>query len=205
MTKFKVGDRIRILDGSGIKDYVCGWAMQHDVGKIMTVTKVYDDPAGRTSILVKESCCTYDARAVELVESHLPNLVVWANGNDVFAKNPKTGKTAKATCAPSDTFDYATGAKIAIDRLFGKAPEKTEQYLNCKFTPVQSDRNFTAGKIYEVKDGQVTIKRKSMFSAVFPMMFRAKTWHELVNYFHNMNEWKYADHKLDILKIIEEE
>ena len=45
--KLKVGDKVRILDGSGATDYICGWApgmeMKQYVGKTRTIEKVSCD------------------------------------------------------------------------------------------------------------------------------------------------------------------
>lgn len=52
MSKFKVGDKVRILDGSKIKDYAGGWngIMAKRVGEVYAISKVYDDyPDGRVS------------------------------------------------------------------------------------------------------------------------------------------------------------
>ena len=44
-------------------------------------------------------------------------IVIFINGRDVIAKNTETGKTAKATCHKDDEFDFAIGAKLALERL----------------------------------------------------------------------------------------
>lgn len=43
--KFKVGDKVRILDGSKIKNYTCGWNEQEMgkyIGKIYTIRALHD-------------------------------------------------------------------------------------------------------------------------------------------------------------------
>lgn len=52
MAKFKIGDKVRILDGSKIKGYTDGWTgtMAKRVGEVYAISKVYDDyPDGRVS------------------------------------------------------------------------------------------------------------------------------------------------------------
>ena len=41
--------------------------------------------------------------------------------NAVYKENGKIEKRTEAVCAPSDTFDFATGAQTAFDRVFPKA------------------------------------------------------------------------------------
>lgn len=50
MAKFKIGDRVRVLDGSNIENYTGGWAesrMKPCVGKEFIVKKVRDEYGGR--------------------------------------------------------------------------------------------------------------------------------------------------------------
>ena len=48
-----------------------------------------------------------------------PRIVVYQDGNEVIAKNLENGKIGKATCGKKDTFDFDTGAYIALSRLTG--------------------------------------------------------------------------------------
>lgn len=63
--KIKVGDKVRILDGSHIKDYSGGWAegMKKYVGRIYTVERINGN-----AIELEKCFFTWDMRAVELVE-----------------------------------------------------------------------------------------------------------------------------------------
>jgi hypothetical protein len=75
----------------------------------------------------------------------------------------KKVKSATSKCSPDDEFDFAIGAKIAMERLY---PEKTEskeeatpKYLNCKFVLTDLTGSvsnyFTEGKVYTMTDGRV--------------------------------------------------
>lgn len=66
VTTLKVGDKVRILDGSGIKGYCCGWAtnMSKYVGDTYIV-KGFDDPRG---VLLEGNIYNWDVRGLELVE-----------------------------------------------------------------------------------------------------------------------------------------
>ena len=44
----------------------------------------------------------------------------------VLKKDGKIVKRAQADCNPRDVYDFETGARLAIDRVFGKAEKKAE-------------------------------------------------------------------------------
>ena len=70
MAKFKVGDKVRILDGKDIENYICCWSygMEAYVGDILTVCNVIEHN-GRVGYDMKEGIIyTFDERALELVE-----------------------------------------------------------------------------------------------------------------------------------------
>ena len=124
--KFKVGDKVRILDGSKIDNYTGGWSlwgMQEDVGKVVTIKEVrkYDD--GRIGYRMNEIVCVWDERGLELVESKdkdKETIVIYRDGQQVIAFNKKTKEKAVAKCNPSDKFDFKIGAGLAFDRLMHK-------------------------------------------------------------------------------------
>lgn len=98
---------------------------------------------------------------IELVNPHDDEKIcIIRHGNKIIAKDLNSARVGVARCNPSDTFDYATGAKIAIERLFGveevSVPgyEKKPPMLNCKFVLCSNFARMTKGKIYEVKDGR---------------------------------------------------
>ena len=61
---FKVGDKVRVLDGSGCNDYNCGWVdeMDETVGAVGKITWILH---GRCEI--EGLFWTYDTRYIELV------------------------------------------------------------------------------------------------------------------------------------------
>lgn len=206
MSKFKVGDKVRLLDGSKIKDYAGSWApeaMLEYVGTIDTIESVDESwTDGRVSYFLEDNGFMWDERGLELVESkpkfkskfkvgdkvignanaseyysitkegwigvvtcidpakcepdddirvkaideedgmsfsvmskcfdlftETPSqkIVITTDGKTTTAKlieGKKTIKTAIARCAPSDTFDFGTGAALALERLVGN-PEAT--------------------------------------------------------------------------------
>lgn len=47
-------------------------------------------------------------------------VVIYQEGNQVIALNEITGKKGIAKCNPSDIFDFGTGAKLALERVFAE-------------------------------------------------------------------------------------
>lgn len=72
MAKFKIGDKVKILDGSEIKDYTGSWAsgMKKYVGNACKISSVDEEWGnGRVSYqLVKGGSYDWDERGLELVE-----------------------------------------------------------------------------------------------------------------------------------------
>lgn len=70
--KFEIGDKVRVLDGSGIEGYCCGWTdgMSYYVGKVYNVTsRTHDVVTNKKSyILDILDCYSFDERGLELVE-----------------------------------------------------------------------------------------------------------------------------------------
>lgn len=68
MSKFKVGDKVRILDGSDIKGYSGGWVddMEKHIGKICTIERILID--GSIGYRMKEIGYMWDERGLELAE-----------------------------------------------------------------------------------------------------------------------------------------
>lgn len=117
MAKFKVGDRVRVLDGSKIEGYAGNWVscMDKYVGEIHTVAKIH--PGG--SYQLKDIPFVYDERGLERVENP-GKIIITTDSRITTAKLYQHGEPtqkAVATCSPDDTFDFAIGAKLALDRL----------------------------------------------------------------------------------------
>lgn len=123
MSKVEVGDRVK-LDGV-------------DMGTVLDVSKSpgnvvveMDDPAlgtevsqfpGRKVWWLSEDRFTKVRAARKIIITH--------DGTTTLARmfeGNKAIKSAEAKCAPSDTFDFSIGAKLAFDRLMGR--EKSFYY-----------------------------------------------------------------------------
>lgn len=115
MAKFKVGDKVKILDGSMFSNYTGGWAygMCRYIGQVATIESI--TPV--RGYFLKEFPYEWDERGLELVKEE--TIIVYRKDQKVIALDKSTGKKAVARCNPADTFDFTTGAKLALNRLFG--------------------------------------------------------------------------------------
>ena len=108
-----------------------------------------------------ETFNTYQPISVREYLGNQEKIIIYRDGQKVIALDKHTGEKAEAKCAPSDTFDFEIGARIAFDRLI---PEKTPVEPEPKgFTGEaiyiggieKINQWFTIGKIYEFTDGKV--------------------------------------------------
>lgn len=126
MSKFKVGDRVRILDGSTIKNYAGGWYtnMKKYVDTITTIRYVYKTCSGKIGYACHDTGdYIFDGRGLERCENE--TIVIYRKDNEVIALDKRTGKKAIAKCSPEDKFDFNIGAKLAFDRLMNGNKEST--------------------------------------------------------------------------------
>lgn len=115
--KFKVGDTVKVLDGSHVKDYTYGWYdhMNRFINKCGEVTSRGTDLDGRNYYRLDNfPAYRFDERG--LAKKCSNQIVVEKHGNTVVAKYGD--KVGIAKCSPEDTFDMKTGAMLAIERLF---------------------------------------------------------------------------------------
>lgn len=223
-SRFKVGDRVRVRRYKDIPDGVpFGFISDMEVhcGETVTISCVewsesrecYRYELERDTWSWHEDM--FEAEPVR--EEAEQKIVITTDGKTTVAKlyaGDEVVREGKADCSPDDKFDFATGAKLALDRLtreekpfkfevgkqycdgvnlvieitdakhlsygnrycytnikgsFGVSPEFDEdslfadilkpyepQYYNGKVVCIKGDEDFTAGKIYEFVDGQVT-------------------------------------------------
>lgn len=129
--KFKVGDKVRILDGASIEKYTGGWiegGMKEHVGKVFTIQKAVPYSDDRIGYWLKEISFVWDERGLEPEkESKNETIVIYRKDREVIALDKRTGKKAIAKCSPKDKFDFELGARLAFERLFGN-DEKKEKF-----------------------------------------------------------------------------
>ena len=125
MSKFKVGDKVRILDGSKIENYAGGWTtkMGRYVGEVYKVANVahYNSLSNMYEYELEGVNYVWDERDLERCGNE--TIVIYRKGNDVIALDKRTGKKAIAKCSPEDTFDFNIGAKLAFERLMNSDKE----------------------------------------------------------------------------------
>lgn len=265
MSKFKVGDKVRVLDGSKIKNYTGTWcapAMEKYVGQVCEISDVFEHYIGKTAYNLKGISYAWDERGLEpaykfkvgdkvIGNEHADDIyfktvkgwvgIVTENdpkkcdyGDDIRVRaidepdganfsvksvyfdlyeEPKTqkivittdGKTtmavlydgkkrikeAKATCAPTDTFDFGIGSALAIERLMGNPkatlPENEKSSLDWK--------KFAAGKL-EVK------VNKEKFDEFMKLCEERNFKWALDKAATKVNPWKLYDEMPDFLKSI---
>lgn len=131
--KYKVGDKVVVLDGSKAQHYTAGWveSMNPYVGKTLVVRSREAYFATPVYKLVDGGGWSYDERylapAASVARTTSDRIVVYIDKKDpskVVAKDVSTGKTGVAKCSPEDIFDFYTGAKLAMNRLLGAEENK---------------------------------------------------------------------------------
>lgn len=120
MAKYKVGDKVRIVDHLGEMDK---W-----LGKVMTIRECY-----LTSYRMKEDYgeyngygwCWYEDMIAGLAEPEREPCTVELRFDGMITtatlkRGGRDVKTAEARCNPKDTYSRAEGARVAVERLFAK-------------------------------------------------------------------------------------
>lgn len=134
--KYRIGEKVTVLDGSEAQHYAAGWIdpMNRYVGKTLRVMHQQSDGGYPVYKLVDGGGWSYDERYLAPANSVAPTtsdrIVVYIDKKDpskVIAKDVSTGRTGVAKCSPEDTFNFYTGAKLAMDRLLGV--EEMEQKI----------------------------------------------------------------------------
>lgn len=158
MAKFKVGDKVRILDGSKIEDFTSSWTagdnMSQYIGSIQTIRYVDDDWSdGRVSYLMEDIGFTWDERGLELVSNNQQKIIITTDGRVTKAtmyEGKQRIKVATSTCHPNNEFDFNKGAAIALERLTGYTCGKIENaainwhgFLNGEFSMIVTRKNIS--------------------------------------------------------------
>lgn len=147
MAKYKVGDKVRIVDHRTVHMNSFG-EMDKWLGKVMTIRSVdrflpgywmeedYDENIGCGWAWEDDmiSGLAEPAREPCTVELRFDGMITTAT----LKRGRRDVKTAEARCNPKDTYSRAEGAKAAVGRLFEKKrkednPEKREPKIGDKF------------------------------------------------------------------------
>ena len=151
--KFKIGDKVKIIDGSKIKGYAGGWVsgMEQFIDDVATITSIFDygDATGYT--LTGHRSIKWDERGLAPVKPE--TIIIYRKDNEVVALDKVTGKKGIAKCSPKDQFDFMVGAKLAFERLTTPQEEMPVYFTGRVVCIENKSAMFTKGKIYEFKNG----------------------------------------------------
>ena len=140
MAKYKVGDKVRIVDHRTknmnpfgemnkwlgkvmtIKDLSWfGYWMEEDYGEYMGNGWMWDDSMISGLAEPEREPCTVELR----FDGMITTATLKRGGRDV--------KTAEARCNPKDTYSRAEGARVAVERLFEKKRKEDKPKVGDKF------------------------------------------------------------------------
>ena len=132
MAKFKVGDIVKPNDKS------VGWLAITYKGNMLEGVVVHSEDdwfSVKITKMAKGDRC-YEGRTFTIVRPECFDLVyrkqelhVTSDGTTTHAvlkEGGKVVKRAQAVCSPDDEYSFETGARLAVDRVFGKETEKKE-------------------------------------------------------------------------------
>lgn len=159
--KYKVGDKVRVRDDLEIgkwysmnnrtfSDYVNSKMITFK-GKEVTI--LADNCFGMYLIKEDNGEWHWTDEMFSGLATSLPKVVITTDGKTTTAKmyeGKKVLKTAKSQCSPEDTFDFAVGAKLALERVTEKEPKfKIGQFVRV----IENDTcQFFKGQLVEITE-----------------------------------------------------
>ena len=164
--KFKVGDKVRILDGSHIKDFTGGYPapMKKEIGRIATIKGVTPFSNGRIAYHLYGLGYNWDERCLELVtEKHNWKVAIIPDGDKTIGRlydGHNLVKEVSTIKSPQDEYSIEEAINVICERLTEK-PEKKEEppkLYNGKVVCVSNHCNptkYTVGKIYQFVNGRI--------------------------------------------------
>lgn len=170
MSKFKPGERVRIIDdviGFNVKG-ATGTVIEDKPGTVNPDNGAYiklDKPIYDRYLDGKRKWIWVNKSKIELITP--PVIVITTDGKTTTAtmrKGKKVLKTGYARCNDNDTFSFEEGARVAFERLQGRDPfpaenaELTARIVSCEAWPkkvlcIRSTVSwFKPGLVYKVCD-----------------------------------------------------
>lgn len=159
--KYKIGDKVRVRDDLEIgKWYSMNNCTFSDFvnSKMITfkgkeVTILADNCFGMYLIKEDNGEWHWTDEMFSGLATSLPKVVINTDGKTTTAKmyeGKKVLKTAKSQCSPEDTFDFAVGAKLALERVTEKEPKfKIGQFVRV----IENDTcQFFKGQLVEITE-----------------------------------------------------
>lgn len=152
MAKYKVGDKVRIVDhrtgpmnnfgkmdkwlGKVMTIRECllsGYWMEEDYGENIGYGWCWDDDMISGLAEPKQEPCT--------VELRFDGMITTAT----LKRGVRDVKTAEAQCNPKDTYSRAEGARVAVERLFEKKRKEDKPKIGDKFVVTVKSGKFGHG------------------------------------------------------------
>jgi hypothetical protein len=167
MSKFKTGDKVVFTSAIWHERKPQWYPAPGTVGTVLYDNTGYIQwPKGSTS---RDDAWLADESMIAPCKPQ-NKIIITTDGVTTLAKlyDGKTiVRSATAKCSPSDTYDFATGANLAYNRLmfgadyhpaevaFGTEQDKPK-YWSGKVVCTSSFIGYTQGKVYAIKDGLIT-------------------------------------------------
>lgn len=186
MSKFKIGDKVRILDGKNIKNYTSGWFdhMKIFVGRVDTIAdgRVID---GKRAYRLKEHHFWWDERGLELVLEPWKVVIKPTSDTTTVGKlycGSKLVKEVTTKKHPDDEYNRDEAIRVICDRLVGEKKEEPQKpkYYNGKMVCVDDGHlrsDYTIGKIYTVVNGRFRTDRGELYPPMYAIENIAE-WNE---------------------------
>lgn len=128
--KFKIGDRVKCIDDGVWSKNLSGKygtiKVKHNDSLYAVEFDEYIYGHGCNGLAKYGHGWNCDESMLELAEEKTKPILIYRDGMKVVAEDKNTGKTGVAKCNPSDTFDFYTGAKLALERLAGNEKKKVK-------------------------------------------------------------------------------
>lgn len=175
--KYKVGDKVRVRDDLELGKW---YSMNNHTfsdfvnSKMITfkgkeVTILADNCFGMYLIKEDNGEWHWTDEMFSGLATSLPKVVITTDGKTTTAKmyeGKKVLKTAKSQCSPEDTFDFAVGAKLALERVTEKEPKfKIGQFVRviendtCQFFKGQPVKITEVSKDYVMCEGYLRYRQ----------------------------------------------
>ena len=144
MSKFKVGDRVKIKFGDGFVIWVP--EMKRLIGKTVTISSVICDTE-HPRFTAKENKWTWNECDAEPLNNPKEFIVIRRDGQRTIAElrhGREVVKSAEAKCMSTDTFDFFNeGAPRAFDRLMGRETITEKDAGRTIRVPLSEEKTFT--------------------------------------------------------------
>ncbi len=120
--KYKIGDKVIVIDGSDIDDYTGGFIhnMEEWVGRVVTIGDFTEYSDGKIGYSVEECGWTFDERGLKDV-IYDDEIIIRRVGTNVVASYPTYNIKIEREMLPKD--DFSDVVKSAISELFRKKPK----------------------------------------------------------------------------------